>query len=63
MQYGDDVGDIVAENSGVFSVIQITLVTVSKGILALKLCSDKILQFLTRVQLMQVNGYKMVVVD
>jgi len=44
--YRDGAGNTVEENSGVFSS-QNVLVAVSKGMWVVKLCSNKILQFLT----------------
>jgi len=40
MWYGDGVGDTVEENSVVFSLIQV-LVAISKGMQAVKFCSNK----------------------
>jgi len=48
LRYGDSV-DNTFENSSVFSLIQMhwLVVAVSKGMQAVKLCTNKILQFLT----------------
>jgi len=58
--------DKTVENSSVFSLTQNVLVAVSKGMRAVKLCTNKILAVLNwRCRLMQVdlyNGSKMVVV-
>jgi len=48
IRYGDSVDNTVEENSSVFSLTNLNvLVAVSKGMWAVKLCINKILQFLT----------------
>ena len=45
--YGDSAGNTIHDNSSIFSLVWMhLLVAVSKGTLAVKLCSNKILQFL-----------------
>jgi len=46
-RYGDGAGNSVEENASIFSLIRSVLVAISKGMRAVKLCSNKILQFLT----------------
>jgi len=43
--YGDGAGDTIEENFSIFFLIQIGVI--SKGMWAVKQCSNKILQFLT----------------
>jgi len=46
-QYGDSTGNTIEENSGIFFPNLNVLVTISKDMPAVKLSSNKILQFLT----------------
>ena len=43
--YGDSVDNTVEENSSVFSIIRMRCLPPAKGMQAVKLCTDKILQF------------------
>jgi len=45
--YGDNVGNTIGENSSILSLNQISLVTISCGMRAVKLCYNNILQFLS----------------
>ena len=47
VRYGYGVGNTVEENTSVFYLIRMSWFAVSKGMLAVKLCTNKILQFLT----------------
>jgi len=48
-RYGDSADNTVEENSSIFSLIRMSwLGAVSKGMRAIKFCSDTILQVLTR---------------
>jgi len=46
-RHGDGAGNTVEENSSVFFLIRMHIVAISKGMRAVKLCCNKILQFLT----------------
>jgi len=61
--YRDDAADTIEEISSVFSNLN-ALVAASKDMQPVKLCSNKILQLLTGVQVAQVdmyNGFKTVI--
>jgi len=45
--YNNGVGNTIEENSSIYCIIWIVLVVISKGMQTVKLCSSKILQFLT----------------
>jgi len=45
--YGDSVDNTVEENSSIFSLIRMRWFAISKGMWAVKLCTNKIFQLLT----------------